>query len=366
MKFASLLREHWPRYVAQAQGPIPARHWRAVEAVLSCRTPRRGGHLHHCRDCSRTYYQFHSCNHRSCPQCGAADQQQWSAAQEARLLPVAYYLITVTVPEALRGPCSYHPRELYGLLLKQSAQALRELCKNPKHLGGEPGFTAVLQTWTRRLLHHPHVHILIPAVVSSEDGCRLLYPKNEEYLLPVFALAARIRALFAQNLADLHPDLHRQIEPSVWKQDWVVDCRPAGRGRSALRYLAAYVCQSAFHEERLAGSDAQGRVLLRWKDSADGQWKIEPLDPLELIRRWLLHVLPKGFVAIRHFGWLSPAAGRALRRIRFLFGRGPVHKPSVPRWSACCPDCQKPLHFLRRIAPVRGPPLSRSGLPNPR
>jgi Transposase zinc-binding domain/Putative transposase len=162
VKFADLLREHWPRYVAQAEGPIPSAHWRAAEAVLSCRTPRRGGQRHHCPDCSRSHNIFHSCNHRSCPQCGATDQQRWSAVQEARLLPVPYYLLTVTVPAQLRPACLRHPRELYDLLLKASAQGLRELCRNPRHLGGEPGFIAVLQTWTRRMLHHPHVHILIP------------------------------------------------------------------------------------------------------------------------------------------------------------------------------------------------------------
>jgi hypothetical protein len=127
----------------------------------------------------------------------------------------------------------------------------------------------------------------------------------------------------------------------------------------ALRYLAAYVGKSAFNEGRLAGRDAHGRVILRWKDSSDNQWKTEPLDPLELIRRWLLHVLPKGFVAVRHFGWLSPAAGRALRRVRFLLGRGPVRQPAQLSSPPTCPCCHKPMLFVGRILPVRGPPLSR-------
>jgi Putative transposase len=275
-------------------------------------------------------------------------------------LPVPYYLITVTIPAELRSHCLRYPRELYDLLLSQSAQGLRDLCKNPKHLGGNCGFIAVLQTWTRRMLHHPHIHILIPAVALSEEGCRLLHPKNEEFLVPVMPLAAHIRKLFRQTLAKQYHDLHRRIAPSVWRQDWVVDCRPAGRGRSALRYLAAYVCKSAFNEGRLGGCDSQGRVLLRWKDSTDQQWKSEPLDPLELIRRWLLHVLPKGFVAVRHFGWLSPAASRALRRVRFLLAKGPVSKPLQSRRVAFCPRCQKPMLFATRMLPVRGPPLSQN------
>ena len=360
MKFADILREHWPRYVAQAEGPIPSRHWRAVEAVLSCRTPRRGGHHYHCPECARSHYQFHSCNHRSCPQCGAADQKRWAAAQQARLLPVPYYLLTVTVPAQLRAHCLRHPEQLYNLLLSKSAQAVRAFCQNAKHLGGEPGFIAILQSWTRQMLLHPHVHILIPAVALSADGCTLVHPKNEEFLLPIIPLGAHIRNLIKNALLTQQPALHAQIDPAVWELDWVVDCRPAGRGRAALRYLAAYVCKSAFKEERLAGTDEKGRVLLRYKDSADQQWKIEPLEPLELIRRWLLHVLPKGFVAVRHFGWLSPAAGRALRRVRFLLGRGPVSKPPQPCLIPFCPCCHKPMILIGRMLPVRGPPLSRA------
>jgi hypothetical protein len=120
MKFAQILRAHWPQYVKEAEGKIPSAHWRAVEAVLSCRTERRGGSRHFCPDCKRVHYRYHSCNHRSCPQCGSADQARWSAAQEAKLLPVPYFLVTVTVPAELRITCRYYPRELYGTLSQPS------------------------------------------------------------------------------------------------------------------------------------------------------------------------------------------------------------------------------------------------------
>jgi hypothetical protein len=175
----------------------------------------------------------------------------------------------------------------------------------------------------------------------------------------VKALSARIRHWFAERLLSRHPELHRQIDPAVWQEPWVTDCRPAGRGRSAVRYLAAYVARSAFNESRLSGYDERGRILLRYKDSADAQWKSEPIQPQELIRRWLLHVLPKGFVAVRHFGFLSPAAVRALRRVRFLLGRGPVSKPVQPPFSMPCSCCQRPMILNARIPAARGPPLSR-------
>jgi hypothetical protein len=358
--FAEILREYWPAYVQRAIGPIPTRHWRAVEAVLSCRTPRRGGHVQHCAQCQRDHYFYHSCNHKSCPQCGSRAQAEWAARQEARLLPVSYYLVTITMPDPVRQLFQSYPRELYPLFFAESAEALKELCANPRYLGGEPGFIAVLQTWTRRMLHHPHLHLLVPALGLRHGGTALVHPRQEEYLIPERALARRLRARFAARLGRDYPKLAERIDLSRQSQNWVVQCRAAGRGKSALRYLAAYVKKSAFSEARLAGYTADGRHLhLRYKDSADNQWKIETLDALELIRRWLLHVLPKGLVGVRHYGWLGPAAAKALRRIRFLLGLGPVRVRSLVNLALVCSCCQGPLTLLRRVAPVRGPPLSR-------
>lgn len=146
MHFAEILREQWPSYVERATGLVPARHWRAVEAILSCRTLRRGGHLQHCAQCKRDHYFFHSCNLRSCPRCGSRAQAEWAACQEARLLPVPYYLVTITVPDPLRQLFASYPRELYPLFFDESAEAIKQLCANPRYLGGEPGFIAVLHT----------------------------------------------------------------------------------------------------------------------------------------------------------------------------------------------------------------------------
>lgn len=362
LHFADILREHWSAYVQRATGPIPTRHWRAVEGVLSCRTPRRGGHLHHCAQCQRDHYFYHSCNHRSCPRCGSRAQAQWAARQEARLLPVPYYLITITVPDPLRRLFASYPRELYPLFFAQSAEALKELCSNARHLGGEPGFIAVLHTWTRRILHHPHLHLLVPALGVKSGGCALFHPRDQAYLIPERALARRLRARFEAKLHNQYPELAKGLDLSRDSQNWVVQCKEAGRGKSALRYLAAYVAKSAFNETRLTGYDAQGRVLLLYKDSSNNQWQIEPLEPLELIRRWLLHVLPQGLVRVRHFGWLSPAAGKTLRRIRFLLGLGPVRVRRLLQRPLLCRLCHSPLSLLGCLLPVRGPPLSRAGL----
>ena len=360
MHFAEILRENWPAYVQHATGPIPSHHWRAVEAVLSCRTPRRGGHVRHCAQCQRDHYFYHSCNHRNCPRCGSRPQAEWAARQEARLLPVPYYLITITVPDPLRRLFGSYPSELYPLFFEQSADALKELCANPRYLGGEPGFIALLHTWTRRLFHHPHLHLLVPALGIKNGGCAIVHPPNEDYLIPERALARRIRIRFEATLRSHYRQLADKIDLSCASQDWVVQCKAAGRGRSALRYLAAYVKKSALNEARLTGSDKDGRrLLLRYKDSSDKEWKSEALDPLELIRRWLLHVLPKALVRVRHYGWLSPAAGKTFRGVRFLLGLRAVRARKLLSQAPVCPSCQGPLSLVGRIAPVRGPPLCR-------
>lgn len=360
LDFAQILREHWGPYVQAASGPIPARAWAAVEAVLTCRTPRRGGHLHHCAPCQRSVYLYHSCNHRACPRCGGRDAALWSRRQEARLLPVPYYLLTVTVPAELRAAFRWYPRELYPAFFAANAAALKDRCASRKYLGGQVGFVSVLHTWTRRMFFHPHIHTLIPAVGLTESGCALHHPRNEDYLVPHKALACATRDALRSALATSHPTILARIPDSVWSTPWIAQCQQAGRGRSALRYLAAYVKKTAFHQDRLEGFDPAGRIILRYRDSADNTLKREALTPHELIRRWLLHVLPKGLVRVRHYGWLSPAAHRAFLRVRFLLGLGPYRVPAKPpAQPPLCPCCRAPLSFLSSMTPVRGPPLSR-------
>jgi hypothetical protein len=361
LDFAEVLCEHWPRYVEQASGPIPSRAWAAVEAVLSCRTARRGGHLHHCAECRRHHYVYHSCNHRACPRCGAREQAEWTRRQEARLLPVPYYLLTVTVPAELRGVFLLYPQEFYPLFFAAVAESVKEICSRKKHLGGDPGFSAILHTWTRRMFFHPHIHILIPAVALSQGGCQLRHPRNQEYLIPEKALAYAVRQGVQSSLKANHAGIFAQIEAAAWEKDWVAQCKSAGRGRTALRYLAAYVRKSAFSQERLQGHDKDGHLIMRYRDSADNTIKHEALSGVELIRRWLLHVLPKGLVRVRHYGWLSPAAYKAFLRVRFLLGLGPYRiPPALKSEPPRCPFCNGLLAQIARIAPQRGPPLCQA------
>lgn len=360
MKLAEILDGHWAAYVEHAGGLswIPPEHRRAVEAVLSCGTPRKGGHAYRCADCGKRHFVYHSCNHRACPGCGGGDQREWANKQEARLLPVPYYMITPTVPKQLREFFLRAPREAYGLLFEAASGALRELCQNPRHLGGDPGFLAVLHTWTREMLHHPHLHLIVPGVALRPDGCSLAYPRYKDFLVPYTPLAMRIRNRVEEALARKHPELHKKVDPAVWNIEWRINCKAVGKGKTALRYAAAYVAKSAFSEKRLVGYDNQGQILFRCKDSDTGRWYTIALTPIEFIRRWLIHVLPKGFVRVRHYGWLSPAAHRSLRRIRHLLGLGPQRVPEelvLP--PLLCPHCDGRLECIGKVPPQRGPPF---------
>lgn len=360
MTLADLLRQHWSEYVARqgGAGKIPAPHWRAVEAVLSCGTPRLGGHVYGCTDCGSEHFAYHSCNHRACPRCGGQGQQEWSARQQARLLPVPYFMLTFTVPEQLRGFFRRYERIGYTALFAAASGAVKDLFANPKHFGGEPGFIAVLHTWTRQMQFHPHLHLIVPAVALSPGGCEVLHAQHPEYLLPYRALAERYRNRLLAHVRQRHPGLFAELDPQLQTMLWNVNLQCVGRGKSALRYLAAYVGKSAFSESRLIGYDAQGRIRMWWTDSNSGKRKIMALEPCELIRRWLQHVLPKGFTRVRHYGFLSGAARNAYRRLRFLLGAAPVQMPEAIDEPMCCPHCEAQMERLRKIHPVRGPPLS--------
>ena len=360
MTLADLLRKHWSHYVAEAGGPgkVPAAHWRAVEAVLSCRTPRLGGHVYTCMDCKSEHFAYHSCNHRACPRCGAREQQLWSARQQARRLPVPYFMLTFTVPESLRWFFLRYDRVAYNTLFAAACGAIKELFANPKYFGGQPGFTAVLHTWTRKMEFHPHLHVLVPAVALGAEGCEAIQAKDPEFLLPHAPLARSYREQFFSQLRDKHPDLYGQISPKVGSIDWNVNIKAVGRGKRALRYLAAYVNKSAFSEKRLAGYDEKGRIRLWWQDSTDGKRKLMTLEVIEFIRRWLLHVLPKGLTRVRHYGFLGGAAVKSYRRLRLLLG-GKHFAVEMPEDEPpACPCCGGEMQLLGKLLPVRGPPLS--------
>jgi transposase-like zinc-binding protein/putative transposase len=242
---AEILTAHWPGYAAKFGRLIPVEQRAAVRAIRRCRTPALGGHLYLC-DCGKEHYAYHSCNCRACARCGRDDAAAWLAKQQARLLPVPYFLVTLTVPAPLREPIRAAMKLWYGALLREAAGALQDLAAQPKHLGAELGLTALLQTWTRDLRYHPHVHLLVPGGGLTADQLRWVRVKDAKFFLPQAKLAARFKGRLKAWL-QAHPALFQALPAKVLWVKWVADVQAVGSGQAALKYLAAYLCRPPLH-----------------------------------------------------------------------------------------------------------------------
>lgn len=350
---AEVLRRHWPAYERKFRARLLPSHRRAVSAILSCRTPALGGQLFRC-ECGKEHYAYHSCNHRACPKCGHADATEWLNGQRRRLLPVPYYLVTFTVPAQLRRLIRSNQQSLYALLLRESVAALADVAREHKDLGAEIGCLAVLQTWTRDLRFHPHVHCVVPAGGLSADGLRWVSPKRENYFLPQAVLALRLRTRFKDALQKDYPHLLAQIPQLVWSLLWVADVQPVGTGEPALKYLAAYVYRTAFSAERILSDDGQ-HISFSYRESKERKTQTTRLSAEAFLHCFLQHVLPTGFQRVRYFGWLAPAAKARWQRVLALLDYQPPAKlpaPSLP--PPLCPSCKKPMALVGRLP--RAPP----------
>jgi hypothetical protein len=349
---AEVLRRHWPAYERQFGAQILASHRRAVAAILACRTQALGGEVYRCERCHRDHFVYHSC-HRACPQCGYGEATQWVERQKLKLLPVPYYLVTFTVPEGLRPWLRSHQKVGYGALLRESAGALQDVARRDKYLGAELGHLSVLHTWGRQLQFHPHVHCVVPAGGLRADGRRWCRPKSPDFLLPQIVLAARWRTRLRAALQH-QPDAAR-IAAAVWRQKWVVDVQPVGGGESALKYLSAYVYRTALGAQRLL-QDQQGQITFEYRDSQAGHGHTLRLDAMEFIRRFLQHMLPRGFQRVRYYGWLSAAATvRWERIVALLDWKPPRPLARTPLSPPLCPLCQQPLVWIGSWPRCRSP-----------
>lgn len=354
LTLAEVLRRHWPDYQRRFGGNILPSHRRAVQCILNCRTPAMGAQIYRCVDCGKDHYVYHSCQHRACPQCGHADATAWIDRQKLKLLPVPYYLVTFTVPEALRSWLRSHQKLGYGLLLRESAGALQNVAARPRHLGAELGCLSILHTWGRQLQYHPHVHCLVPAGGLRRDGLRWLQPKSPDYFLPQAALAASFRLRLRTVLSQEHPAEYASLPVKIWKQAWVVDVQAAGSGEPALKYLSAYVYRTALSSQRLV-SDHAGQITFQYKDSQDQQRRTLTLPAAEFIRRFLQHVLPRGLQRVRSYGWLAAAATAKWQRILSLLDwTPPILTPIVAEPLPVCRHCGAGLRWVATLE--RAPP----------
>jgi hypothetical protein len=282
-----------------------------LRAITRCRTAALGGHLDSCSRCDLQAISYNSCRNRHCPKCQAQARQRWLARREQDLLPVPYFHVVFTLPHALNPLCQRHPRLLYDLLFRASAETMLEVAANPRHLGARIGFLSILHTWGQNLRLHPHLHCVVPAGGFDPDYSRWVHPKYA-FFLPVKVLSRVFRgkylALLQRALRQRRIDCPSALVRALLKDDWVVYAKPAfGDPVRVLRYLGRYTHRVAISNQRLLSFDGH-RVRFRWKDYAHGnKQRIMTLTASEFLRRFCQHLLPRGFVRIRHFGYLANA-----------------------------------------------------------
>lgn len=319
LEVADILRAHGAVY--QQMHRVSPEQAKAMRNIAACRTAALGGHVDACADCGFRRISYNSCRDRHCPKCQATKRAAWLETRLERRLPVDHFHVVFTLPEQLQPLVVKNQRVLYSLLFRAASQTLLTLAADPKRLGAQLGFTAILHTWGQNLLFHPHLHCVVTGGGLSPDGQRWV-PARQGYLLPVKVLVKLFRGKFLAGVQQAYdrgelkltgsiaslaqPQAFRNLLATLYQRDWIVYAKPPfGGAEQVYRYLGRYTHRVAISNARLL-SHQDGRVQFRYKNYADAsQTKVMNLAAEEFIRRFLLHVLPKGFVRIRHYGLLA-------------------------------------------------------------
>jgi predicted Zn-ribbon and HTH transcriptional regulator len=385
LEVADIFRDHGSAWRAANADHVSLEQLKVMSAVERCRTAALGGHVARCEDCAHEHIAYNSCRNRHCPKCQAGAAKAWLAAREAELLPVGYFHLVFTLPAPVADIAYQNKRALYDLLMRASAETTLTIAVDPKHLGAKIGITSVLHTWGSAMTHHPHVHMIVPGGGLSPDGERWIACRKN-FFLPVRVLSRLFRRLFLEGLARLHREgrlaffgehagladraaFDAFLAP-LRKTEWVVYAKePFAGPKAVLAYLSRYTHRVAISNSRLISIGADG-VTFRVKDyriDGPGRYKTMTLKAHEFIRRFLIHVLPKGQHRIRHYG-LFANGGRAanIARIRELLA-APAPTLDTEATDAGdqtrtlalpCPCCGGRLIIVDAVGPG-GPPQQR-------
>jgi hypothetical protein len=371
VEVADILRAQGDRFLDRYQRGFDFQQLKAFRAIQRCRTAALGGHIDACPKCGHQAISYNSCRNRHCPKCQTQAREHWLAARERELLATSYFHVVFTVPHELNVLALDNPRLFYDLLFTASAQTLLKVARDPKHLGAEIGVISILHTWGQNLLLHPHIHCAIPAGGLSPDRSRWIRPRYP-FFLPVRVLSRVFRGKFCAGLKRLHrhqqlrctgpasaladPKQFRRLLRRLHRQDWVVYAKPAfGGPLKVLRYLGRYTHRIAISNHRLLAFDGE-RVTFRWKDYArGGKQRKMTLLATEFLRRFFLHVLPKGFVRIRYFGFLANRFRSHCLTLcqQFLASdRPPPASSSEAQLPWHCPHCGTAMVIIQKLTAV--------------
>jgi putative transposase/transposase-like zinc-binding protein len=385
LEVADIVRAAGEAFIERNRHWLHWKHIKVLRAIRRCRTAALGGHLDECMRCGhRVPISYNSCRDRHCPKCQTAARDRWIAARQKELLPTRYLHVVFTLPGRLTPLVLQNKKILYDLLFRTSAETLLEIARDPRHLGAEIGFFSVLHTWSQKLTAHPHVHCVVPAGGLSPDRTRWIRSRDN-YFLPKEVLKKVFRGKFVDALKEafqngqlhFHGDLKLLAQPktfAAWlrplhRQDWVVYLkRPFGGPEYVVHYLGRYTHRVAISNHRLV-SFSDGQVTFRWRDSAHhNEQKLLTLSLDEFLRRFLLHILPKGFVRIRNFGFLANRKRATLLPLCFQL-LGSDHESQAAQHLAStedapalwrCPKCGGPMKVIERLTAaeiqLRSPP----------
>lgn len=370
LEVADIVRKHGDQFIDRYRHQLSYQQMKALNAIQRCRTVALGGHVDECSHCGHTAISYNSCRNRHCPKCQAQARQRWLAAREQELLETPYFHVVFTLPHALGPLCRTNSQILYNLLFQTSAQTMLEIAADPKHLGAQIGFLSILHTWGQNLNLHPHVHCIVPAGGFSADRSAWVRPRYP-FFLPVKVLGRVFRGKFVEGLKRVYrkrilrlagatkeltdPHQFRVFVDGLFRQDWVVYAKPAMGGPvQALRYLGRYTHRVAISNHRLLALD-EDRVTFRWKDYAHGnKQRRMTLPASEFLHRFIQHVLPRGFVRIRHFGFLinrfrTPMLALARQLLNSM--PQPREPCAALRQTWRCPRCGAAMKLGRNLPP---------------
>jgi len=325
---------------------------KAMNAIQKCRTAELGGHLDICSSCGYSKPSYNSCRNRFCPKCQSLAKEKWINNQKCDLLNVQYFHVVFTVPAEL-NPVFYENQSIcYNLLFRSVSETLQELAHDKKYLGASLGFTAVLHTWGQNLHYHPHIHCIVPAGGLDKSG--VWKNSRKKFFLPVKVLSAKFRGKFLALLKEALPSVSANIIDTCYSQKWVVYCKPPFKNAGyVVEYLGRYTHRVAISNNRILSMD-NGKVTFKWRDYSDGnKQKVMTLSADEFMRRFFMHVLPKGFSKIRHFGFLSSRGKHLnLKRCKLQthtfvkfkrLSTDDLLEKILGRKPSVCPDCGCPL-----------------------
>jgi len=346
---------------------MPRRHRKVIHAIINCRSGEYGAAYYRCEGCGGRHRVDRSCGNRHCPQCQYHKTRQWLESQLEKALPVNHNMLTFTVPALIRPFCRTNQRAVYGAMFKASSESIKILLKDPRFVGADlTGFTGVLHTWGRMMPYHPHIHYIVPAGGLSADRKKWRAARNGFYL-PVRALSKIYKAKFKTEMKRLN--LIDQIDPGVWTIDWVVDCKTVGSPEASLKYLAPYVFRVAISDNRIVAVENR-KVTFRYRKTGSRRMRKVTLDVMDFISRFLQHVLPAGFMKVRHFGFMNANCAVSIHALRnmviaclkdlTLLLSDKVQRPIADKWRGpFCSTCGGKLVYLFSVipgSPCRGGP----------